>query len=371
MVCYNYVKRLTSVICIIYCVNKKRDVNMGKRTTIKDIAEATGLSIATVSNVINGINKVSEENRQLVLKTMKELDYHPNLAARSLSRNRSDMIGLLLPLTEVDADIGFMLRDNPFYGELVSAVEYKATELGYDVLIKGVRPGESCRDWVLKRNLDGVIFIGNDTNVISKEMKELESQLVLVDAYDEGVKQHSTISIDDRQGGYIATKHLLDLGHRNIAIAASNILPEGVIQRRFQGYKDALESRGIQVKSEYIFQDSLSFDGGYRIGKKLLKHSNEITAVFAAADVVAFGIIKAFNESSKKIPENLSIIGFDNTKTCEFLNPALTSIAQPIYEKGIKAVEILVDLIYNSNSEIRKITLPVKLVERDSTCRIS
>lgn len=338
-----------------------------KRTTIRDIAEATGLSIATISNVINGINKVSEEKRQLVLKTIKELDYQPNLVARSLSKNRSDMIGLFLPLTEVDVDTSIMLSDNPFYAELIGGVEHKASELGYDVLIKGVRPGESCRDWVRKRNLDGAIFIGNYTNVISKEMRELKSQLVLIDAYDEGITHHSTISIDDRQGGYIATKHLLDLGHRNIAIAASNILADGVIRRRFEGYKDAMESAGIQLQNSLIFQDSLSFNGGYRIGKKLLQHSN-ITAVFAVADVVAFGIIKAFLEAKKQIPKDLSIVGFDNTKTCEYLNPALTSIAQPIYEKGVKAVEILVDAINNSNHEIKKITLPVKLVERASTC---
>ena len=340
---------------------------MVKRTTLRDIADATGVSIATVSNVINGINKVSEENRQLILKAMKDLDYQPNLVARSLCKNRSDMIGLFLPITEAGVDTSLMLSDNPFYGELISGVEYKATELGYDVLIKGVRPGESCRDWILKRNLDGAIFIGNYTNIISSEIKELHSQLVLLDSYDDGVTQHPTIGVDDWQGGYIATKHLLELGHQNIAIAASNVLVDGVMHRRFLGYQAALKERGVEPGRDLFFTDTLSFDGGYRIGRKLLERCGRITAVFAVADVVAFGIMKAFFKANKQIPRDLSVIGFDNTKGCEYINPSLTSISQPTFKKGIKAVEMLVKAIENTDYKSDKVVMPVTLVKRNST----
>lgn len=340
--------------------------DMKKRTTIKDIAKKTGVSVATVSYVVNGINKVSDDTKKLILKTMEEMDYKPNLTARSLSNRLSNMIGLLLPITETGADASLLLKENPFYGELISGAEYKATELGYDILIKGVRPGEGCRDWIVKRNLDGAIFIGNFTSVISEEMKELGSELVLMDAYDDGTKVHHSIGIDDRKGGYLATRYLLDLGHRNIAIAASNIMVDGAIYRRFLGYKSALSEYNITTGSHLIFQDTLTFEGGYHTGLHIIKSKEKISAVFAVADIVAFGIIKAFIDHGKQIPQDLSIVGFDDTKACEYHNPGLTSVHQPIYEKGIIAVETIVNAIQRKNSEIKHILLPVDLKLRKS-----
>ena len=157
---------------------------MEKRATLRDIAKAAGVSVASVSNAINGVAKISAETRERIYQVMQDMDYQQNLVARTLSRGVSEMIGLLLPITEEDSSTSLLLRDNPFYGEIVSGAEYEASALGYDILIKGIRPGESCRDWVCKRNLDGAIFIGNYTDLISEEMQSLRKQLVLVDCYD-------------------------------------------------------------------------------------------------------------------------------------------------------------------------------------------
>ncbi len=344
---------------------------MKKRYTIRDIAQRAGVSVATVSNVINGIQKVSEETKQVVIETMAVLDYQPNLVARSLSKNRSDMIGLLLPITDEGGDASLLLRDNPFYGEFISGVENMATKMGYDVLIRGIRPGESCRDWIVKRNLDAAIFVGNYTAVISSEMRELNSRLVLVDAYDEGVKQHPSVGIDDRHGGYLATRHLLDLGHRSIAFAASNIMVDGAIYRRFQGYKAAMAEYGITQLNHLIKQDTLNFEGGYRMGRWLLEQTDKISAVFASADTVAFGIMKALFEKGVRIPEQLSIVGFDDTKACEYSNPALTSIRQPIYQKGMSAAETVITAIEQPPAKMAKIQFPVELIQRHSTQKYS
>ncbi len=338
---------------------------MDKRVTIRDIARKTGVSVATVSNVINGVNKASEQTKKIVLQAIKEMGYQPNLTARSLSVNRSRMIGVLLPIDE-STSASLLLRDNPFYGEFISGVEYQAMMSGYDVLISGFRPGQSCREWILKRDLDGIVFVGNYTAAVSNDAKEFGSQLVLVDSYDEGLQKHHSINIDDVQGGYAAAKHLLDLGHKNIAIAASNILVDGAIYRRFCGYKDALAESGIFLRNDFIFQDTLSFDGGYRIGLRLLEQTDKISAVFAVADIMAFGIIKAFYENGKQIPRDLSIVGFDDIKTCEYIIPPLTSVHQPVYEKGITAVNILVDAIKNPDIPKRNVLFPLKLTERGS-----
>lgn len=344
---------------------------MSKRVTVRDIAKVAGVSVASVSNVLNGVDKVSEETRERIIQVMLDLDYHPNLVARSLSKRKSDMIGLLLPITdEGPSSTSLLLRDNPFYGELLSGVEAKASEYGYDVLIKGIRSGESCRDWILKRNLDGAIFLGNYSEVLSEEMQGLGKRLVLVDCYDEGTQIHSTIGIDDESGGYLAAKHLLENGHRKIALVASNVNLDGPIRRRYLGYKKAMEEFGITQTDDLILLDELSFDGGYRIGKKLLKR-NDITAVFAVGDVMAFGILKAMYEVGKQIPEDLSIVGFDNTKGCEYSKPALTSVDQPVYDRGRMAVEALVSAIREENPTLTHKTLPVSLKVRNSVAPLA
>ena len=337
---------------------------MSRRVTIMDIAKRAGVSPASVSNVINGIDKVSGATRENILRVMQELNYQPSLVARSLAKRRSDMLGLLLPITEEDSSASLLLRDNPFYGELVSGVEFEAAKLGYDVLIKGVRMGESCRDRILKRDLDGAIFIGNYTHVISEEMQALGRQLVLIDSYDEGTQLHSTVGIDDQQGGYDATRLMIDCGHKSIAIAASNITVDGAIHRRYKGYVKAMTEAGLDAES-FIFQDALSFGGGYNIGKALLERP-EITAVFAAADIVAFGILKAFYEAGRVIPRDLSIVGFDNTKECEYSMPALSSVAQFAYDRGRITVQKVVQAINDPGAEIENIIMPVELIERDS-----
>ena len=339
--------------------------------TVRDIAKVAGVSVASVSNVLNGVDKVSEETRERIIQVMLDLDYHPNLVARSLSKRKSDMIGLLLPITdEGPSSTSLLLRDNPFYGELLSGVEAKASEYGYDVLIKGIRSGESCRDWILKRNLDGAIFLGNYSEVLSEEMQGLGKRLVLVDCYDEGTQIHSTIGIDDENGGYLAAKHLLENGHRKIALVASNVNLDGPIRRRYLGYKKAMEEFGITQTDDLILLDELSFDGGYRIGKKLLKR-NDITAVFAVGDVMAFGILKAMYEVGKQIPEDLSIVGFDNTKGCEYSKPALTSVDQPVYDRGRMAVEALAAAIQEENPTLTHKTLPVSLKIRNSVAPLA
>lgn len=344
---------------------------MSKRVTVRDIAKVAGVSVASVSNVLNGVDKVSEETRERIIQVMLDLDYHPNLVARSLSKRKSDMIGLLLPITdEGPSSTSLLLRDNPFYGELLSGVEAKASEYGYDVLIKGIRSGESCRDWILKRNLDGAIFLGNYSEVLSEEMQGLGKRLVLVDCYDEGTQIHSTIGIDDESGGYLAAKHLLENGHRKIALVASNVNLDGPIRRRYLGFKKAMEEFGITQTDDLILLDELSFDGGYRIGKKLLKR-NDITAVFAVGDVMAFGILKAMYEVGKQIPEDLSIVGFDNTKGCEYSKPALTSVDQPVYDRGRMAVEALAAAIQEENPTLTHKTLPVSLKIRNSVAPLA
>lgn len=345
-------------------------VDVKKNITVRDVAAKSGVSVATVSNVINGVDKVSEETKKHVLRVMEELNYHLNLTARSLAKNKSNLIGIMLPITEQGYDMSLLLRDNPFYAEFISGAEYKAMENDYDILITGVRPGQSCSEWINKRNIDGAIFIGNYSRVIAQDVKKCNAQLVLVDTYDEGTNTYHTIGVDDELGGYLATEHLLKLGHRNIVFAASNVWADGVVYRRFVGYKKAMSEYGLDKINHLILQDTLTLEGGYNTGIHLINSMPEISAVFAAADIMAFGIMKAFYEKNKTIPADLSIVGFDNVSTCEYTYPGLTSVSQPIYKKGLIAVEMLIDAIDSEVEKNEKVILPIELVQRHSTMQI-
>lgn len=343
---------------------------MAKRSTIRDVAKKVGVSVATVSNVFNDINKVSETTRERVLEVARELDYHPNMVARSLSRQKSGMIGLLLPITGENEETSILLQGNQYYSEFLSGVEKKAAEVGYDVIIRGLRPNESCREWVIKRQLEGVIFAGNASEVVSEDSFELGNRLVLVDTYDEGILAHDYIDVDDQYGGKIATEYLLEMGHEKIAFAGSYIQYDGCIRRRYLGYEGVLKQQGF-FSEDRVFIDELSFEGGVRIGERMLEKKCDATAVFAASDTVAFGIINAFGKAGKKLPDDLSVIGFDNIATCEYVYPKLSSIDQNTFQKGVKAVELLYSAEQRESDTKEGIVLPVTLVQRESVKRLN
>lgn len=343
---------------------------MKNRVTARDVARHVGVSIATVSNVINNINKVSEETKQRVLQAMNELNYQPDFTARTLAKKKSNLIGIMLPVTETDDDASILMKDNPFYGEFISGIEYMAGQKGYDVLLTGVRAGQNCEDWINKRNIDGVIFLGVYHRTFLEKVQHYNVPIVLTDIYEQNYNKCHNIGIDDKGGGEMATNHLIELGHRKIAFATGNIFLSDVNYRRYEGYQAALHKTGIPMRESMIFQDVVSFEAGYRIGQRIMRSSEQITAVFAVADILAFGLIKAFEENNRKVPDDYSIIGFDNLKICEYFSPGLTTIDQNIFHKGVVAAKTLIDDIELKSDVGENIILPIRIVVRKSTKKV-
>ncbi|MCX7773267.1 MAG: LacI family transcriptional regulator [Clostridia bacterium] len=339
---------------------------METKVSAKDVARYVGVSVATVSNVVNNINKVSEETRQKVLKAIEELQYQPDFTARSLAKRKSNLLGVMLPITEQGDDKSLLLKDNPFYAEFISGIEYEAGRRGYDVLITGIRPHQSLKDWVRKRNIDGVIFLGIYSQAFLSELKSLHVPVVLMDTHRRETGAHN-IGTEDQKAGDMACQYLIHLGHRNIALATGSIKTSPVNENRYKGYVTALKRADIPILKELIFEEQVSFEGGYRIGERIAKDRKGITAVFCVADIVAFGLMKALKENGLQIPEDISVMGFDNLKTCDYLFPGLTTIDQGIYKKGVIAVEFLVNDIEGIDHTLRSMNLPVKIVERNST----
>ncbi|MCD7806842.1 MAG: LacI family transcriptional regulator [Lachnospiraceae bacterium] len=336
---------------------------MEKRSTIRDVAKAAGVSIATVSNAYNGIDKVSEETRQMIFEVARELDYQPNMVARGLSRKKSGLIGLLLPIIEEDGEPGLPLEKNPYYAEFLSGMEKKATEMKYDIVIRGLRPEESCREWIMRRQLEGAVFIGNTPEAIANDSRELGTRLVLLDAYVEC--NYATIRVEDEKGGQMAVSYLMKKGHRNIAFAGSQIQFDGCIRRRYLGYEKEMSGHGL-FREQLVYKSALNYEGGLETGRQMLKSKIPITAVFAASDTIAFGIMAAYREAGRTIPEDLSVIGFDNISSCDLTYPRLTSVDQSAFQKGIRAVEVLCSEAEGVQKPPANVVLPVSIKERDS-----
>lgn len=342
-----------------------------KKATIKDVASYAGVSAAAVSYVLNGKeHKVSAETRAKIAEAMKALNYIPNISARGLVKNTSKLIGVIIPQTE---DRKQLVLENPFYSEMISAMESVLREYGYHIILSGVEKGKSYLNISVSRNLDGAIIMGIYPEKLYEECKQADIPIVLIDSYIND-NFFINVGIDDEQGGYMATRYLIDNGHRNIAMVTGMIRKDGVTEKRFLGYKRALQERNLFYNPDYVFEDSVSYDHGLRTGRRIAQHFPEITAVFATADMVAFGVIRGIKESGKEVPDDISVIGFDDISVSHMFLPSLTTVRQQISLKGEMAARLLMDQITGKNfaaSERRRTLDGLEIVERQTVRRLN
>ena len=317
-----------------------------KRPTIRDVARETKLSIATVSFVLNGKDKnIPEETQKKVLDAAKKIGYRPNRLAVGLVTNKTNIIGFICP------DSG-----NLFFADLCRGIETAAQSFGYRIILGNTR-NDSKKDMEYLRVfadqcVDGIIFAKaqgtkeDDENLLAF-LRESQIPAVIVDRH---INHHeiATVMLDHKQGGYLATKYLLSLGHRRIGCVTGPFALESALQR-LEGYKTALEESGIQYDPTLVVEGAYQYQDGVDAFPILI--SKKITAVFACNDMMAFGIYKAAKDQGYAIPEDLSVVGFDDVPYCDILSPALTTIQQPIADIGAESVRLLVNAI-QSNSAI-------------------
>ncbi|MDY3052056.1 MAG: LacI family DNA-binding transcriptional regulator [Ndongobacter sp.] len=307
------------------------------RVTIKDVAKKAGYSTATVSLILN--RKCSHFSKRAIYRVnqaAKELGYRPNRLAISMVTKQTHVIGLIIPD-----------NSNMFFAELSKAIEMSARKFGYSV-VYGNSSNEPLRDMEYiqmfeDRQVDGVIFTksfsANEENDL--ETAELiqcsKLPFVLVDRELSG-NHISSVLLNHRRGGYLATKHLLEQGHRRIGCITG---PHTVTssKQRLQGYRDALEEFGVAYCESYIFEGDFQMNSG-RIGMNELLHQS-VTAVFSFNDMMAYGVYQAIAEQGLRIPEDVSVVGFDDLWVSSTLHPALTTVHQPVEEIGAKTVEVL------------------------------
>ncbi len=334
--------------------------------TIKDIANAVGVSATTVSNVIRGNSgRVSPEMIARINQAIQDMHYTPNLSARALVSNSSHIIGVINHLVPLESG-GFF--QDPFHGALLAGIEQLLRERSYYMMMRTIDSTPELLSLLNNWNLDGLILTGIFPSDFYQELKRQSTPFVLVDSYV--LDDIPQIRLEDRKGGYIATKHLLEMGHRRILFCGPPIYGEGVLRERYEGYKQALAEYGLQPRHEDVYGVEIGIDRGTLLGRELAQRT-DYTAIFATADILAAGIISGLNESGRRVPDDVSIVGFDDLYIARLTSPQLTTVHQDVTLRGCQAAELLIAAAEHSAQAERSLTMPVRLVERQSVARIS
>lgn len=327
--------------------------------TISDIAKAANVTKATVSYVLNNKPGVSEETREKILQIMKEMDYHPNVAARGLAGKSTGMIGLVIP------DIS-----DHFYAQIIRGVENTANLYNFTLNLCTThaiaKKEKEMVDHFTSGRVDGVILMTYflDLSYINN-LKKRRIPFALIDSTLVNNESIYNVCVDNFEAGYKATEYLIKLGHKRIAfIHGPQTSSDNLF--RFRGFCQALSDYGIRYDESLTSQGDFKREGGYQAFSTLHRLHADLTAIFAANDQMAIGVLAAARAKGLQVPQDLSVIGCDDIEASSLVEPALTTIKQPIEEMGKNAAEIIIQLIHKENPAQRKILLKTSLIERAS-----
>lgn len=321
--------------------------------TLKDIAKEAGVSIMTVSRVVNKqYSKVSDANIKQIEAIIKAHGYIPNSSARSLSSKTSKIIGVLIQGEE-------NALQYPYNSTMVGNICYYVQSHGYSPMLFYVNDYKEITKRLRTWNVDGAIFLGMFDESMKSIQKDNRIPLIFTDSYS-SLRQVTNIGIDDFKGGELAANYLINKGHTELGFLGTSIDTSSVVRQRLHGYQHAIKEAGLELKAENIIIDNLDSD------KLLNSYKKGVTSFFATADILALDLMKKLKNLGLKVPDDISVIGFDNLYFSDYTNPALTSIGQDIEKKAQLAVEVLFKHIAATDSPSENIILDVTLVERES-----
>jgi len=307
------------------------------RATLKILAEKTHLSVTTVSMILNNKPiRVSDEKRQLVMKIAKECNYQPNSLAKGLVTKHSKIIGLIIP------DI-----TNYFFAETAKYIETTLKEYGYSLILCNTNDQaleeKKYIDLLLGHGIDALLICVSNESLFDKntleKLNKLDIVCVAIDRWNDAMP-FPHVAIDNYRGAYLAVQHLIENGHRAIGCISG---PKNVLSAhdRLAGYRQALTDYGIAYQAKWVREGDYQFESGYQQGLILLKEN--ITATFVCNDMMAYGLYKAIRESKKKIPDDISVVGFDDLLFSSTLDVPLTSLKQSTHDLALKACEVVLN----------------------------
>ncbi|EHZ7429405.1 substrate-binding domain-containing protein [Vibrio cholerae] len=331
--------------------------------TMKDIARLAGVSTSTVSHVINKSRFVSDEIAERVNNAAQQLNYAPSALARSLKMNRTKTIGMLVTTST-----------NPFFGEVVKGVERSCYHQGYNLILCNTE-GDNQRmkasiNTLLQKRVDGLLLMCSTLEGERLDVFDRYPDIPIV-VMDWGPILFASDKIQDNslQGGYMAAKHLIECGHKEIGCITGPLIRHQA-QMRYEGYKRALAEAGIAINPDWIVESDFECEGGYQAFEKLYQRGKLPSALFVSNDMMAMGVIQAASQRGLRVPDDLSLIGYDDVHIAKFMTPALTTIHQPKYRLGKAAVDTLLYRLENPDATAQVVQLEPTLVVRNSVRKL-
>ncbi|MGL5151923.1 MAG: LacI family DNA-binding transcriptional regulator [Clostridium sp.] len=329
-------------------------------TSIKDVAREAGVSIATVSRVLNDIDVVNEDTKKKVLDAIKKLGYRPNIVARSLKTQRTKTIGILIP------DIS-----SQFYPEIVRGAEDVANIYDYNIILGNsdfdVEKEKEYLKVLKEKMVDGVIYMSSSLEQeILDLINELDLKTILVETEDKEGRLPS-VTIDNIKACFDGTKHLIDNGAKGIAFIGVENDNKNAWGDRYLGYEKAMKESGLQIDRDLVYFKNLKVNTGYEAGEAFVKSGKKIDAIVCASDEIAMGAINALRENGINVPQDVQVVGFNNNYVSSVFYPKITTISQPSYDMGSVAMRMLIKLLNKAELEEAHYVLDHDLIKRDST----
>ena len=331
--------------------------------TIRDIARLAGVSVTTVSRVLNHRPDVNPETRRQVEKIIQENHFVGNSNARSLKQN-SEVVAMVV-----------RGRSNPFLSSLAEAILNRAPALQDSFITEYIDEKDdeflTALRMTRQNTVRGLIFVGSLIDARVHAIRDLDIPVVFttVNGETSALRRASSVAVDDRLMGRQIGEELLSLGHRRIAVFGSNPVAGDSLAMRFQGFCEAYAARGLTYRQEDYRETRFSYDAGYETARVFFSTHPDVTALFAMSDTVAVGAIRALNDLGKKVPEEISVIGFDGIDISKYTVPRLTTVEQPVEEIARRSVELLLDMMEN-NASPRHILVDAEFRRRESVSHV-
>ncbi|PRX42722.1 LacI family transcriptional regulator [Planifilum fimeticola] len=328
--------------------------------TIYDVAEEAGVSMATVSRVINGSPNVKPATRKKVLEAIRRLGYRPNAVARGLASKRTTTVGVVIP------DIS-----SAFFAELTRGIEDIANMYHYNIILcnsdQQKQKELQLSETLLEKQVDGLLFLGGEVTDEHREIFDGAFVPVVLAATVDRKGKYPWVSIDQKQAAFDATDALIREGHREIALIGGPLTDAINGYPRYEGYREALEKHGLPFREDLVRIGDYRYRSGISAMESLLASQSPPTAVFVAGDEMAVAAIHAVQDAGKSVPEDVSIIGFDNIPLASQVRPQLSTVSVPMYDIGAVAMRLLTKYMNDEPVEDHEVVLPHRLEFREST----
>ncbi|WNI24655.1 LacI family DNA-binding transcriptional regulator [Streptomyces sp. ITFR-16] len=338
-------------------------VRSGGRPTLEEVAARAGVGRGTASRVINGSPRVSAHTREAVEAAVAELGYVPNRAARALAGNRTDAIALVVP----ESESRFFAE--PYFSDIVRGVGAALADTEMQLLLTLVgsdRERRRLAQYLTAHRVDGVLLVSVHADDPLPDLLEQLGMPAVMNGRRSATEPLPSVDSDNFEGARGAVEHLISRGRRSIATITGR-LDVYASQRRLDGYRKAVSEAGLEPDERLIAPADFSEEGGVRAMRELLARRPDVDAVFAASDVMAAGARQVLREAGRRIPDDVALIGFDDSAVARHMDPALTSVRQPIEEMGRTMTRVLLEAIAGETTERPQIVLPTELVVRDSS----